>query len=250
MFVFVVPFKGRACCSDWLIASDLCRKSIASMLRTSSPVKVILVCSEPPDYLPSDSRLIVKKLALPTPRTREEMMADKISKIRLGLTIARQFAPTWLMRADADDRVSCRLVSFVEKQRPHGAWYAELGWLHRLGSNYVVKQRNFHTQCGTSCVTYVSSSQIPNKADEPLDEPNPFNQGHHTVVNFLKNSGVSVHPIPFPTTLYVTDSGENWSGPWLTAPPSRRIRLRHLLNTRPLTRSIREEFGLKPLSPR
>jgi len=246
MFVFVVPFKGRACCSDWSVASELCTNAIASMLATPSAIRVILVCSEPPDDLPSDPRLIVKKVFPPTPRTPEEMMVDKGFKIRVGLTIAREFAPTWLMRADADDRVSRKLVSFVEEQTPQGAWYAEVGWMHRIGSSYVIKQRDFHTQCGTSCITYVLASQIPLTIDEPLDESNLFNQPHHTLVDFLKNCGVPTRPIPFPTTLYVTDSGENHSGPWLTAPPSRRIRIRHILNTRPLTRSLREEFGLAP----
>jgi len=146
MFVFVVPFKGHACCSDWAIAAQLCARAISSMLAARSEIKVVLVCNEPPDRLPLDSRLIVKSVATPTPRNRHEMMEDKYFKIKLGLTLAREFAPMWVMRADADDLISRRLVPFIDQQRPYGAWYSETGWLHSYGSRWVIKQRNFHLQ--------------------------------------------------------------------------------------------------------
>jgi hypothetical protein len=246
MFVFVVPFKGRACCSDWAIAAQLCARAISSMLAARSAIKVVLVCNEPPDRLPLDSRLIVKSVATPTPRNRHEMMEDKYFKIKLGLTLAREFAPMWVMRADADDLISRRLVPFVDQQRPYGAWYSETGWLHRHGSRWVIKQQNFHLLCGTSCVTYVSASELPDSMEQPSDDYYLLTQGHNITVDFLRRSGVHTHPVPFPTTVYVTDSGENWSGHWLTELRARRVRLRHALNSRPVTRSICEEFGLYP----
>jgi hypothetical protein len=216
------------------------------MLATQSAVKVVLVCNEPPDRLPLDSRLIVKPVAGPMPRTRQEMMEDKYFKIKVGLMLAREFAPTWLMRADADDLVSRRLVPFVEQQRPHGAWYSETGWLHRYGSQWVIKQRNFHLLCGTSCIIYVSPSELPDSLEQPSDDYYLLTQGHNITVDFLKRSGVPTRAVPFPTTLYVTDSGENWSGARLAELRARRVRIRHVLNSRPITRSMREEFGLYP----
>jgi hypothetical protein len=244
MFVFIVPFKRRECCSDWSVASQLCSRAISSMLATQCAVKVVLVCNEPPDRLPLDSRLVVKPVATAMPRTRQEMMEDKYFKLKVGLTLAREFTPTWLMRADADDLISRRLVPFVERQRSYGAWYSETGWVHRYGSQWVIKQRNFHLLCGTSCITYVSTSELPDSAEQPSDDCYLLTQGHNTIVDFLKRSGVSTHAVPFPTTLYVTESGENWSGAWLTGLRARRVLLRHALNSRPITRSIREEFGL------
>jgi hypothetical protein len=244
MFVFVVPFKGRACCSDWSIASQLCARAICSMLAAPFEGKVVLVCNEPPGQLPADSRLIVRSVATPTPRTSYEMMGDKYFKTKVGLTLAREVAPTWLMRADADDLISRRLVPFVEQQRPHGAWYSETGWLYRYGSRRVIKQRDFHLVCGTSCVTFVSPSELPRSVEQQSDDCYLLAQRHNVMVDFLRRAGMDTHPVPFPTTLYVTDSGENHSGAWLTELRARRVLLRHALNTRPITRSIREEFGL------
>src|SRR5262245_59863938 len=131
MFVFVVPFKGRACCSDWSLASQLCLSAIRSMLAGGPRVKVVLVCNEQPEGMPQDRRLIIKSVRSPTPITRQEMMRDKYLKIKMGLVVAREFAPTWLMRADADDLISRRLVPFIEQQPINTAWYCKTGWAHR-----------------------------------------------------------------------------------------------------------------------
>jgi hypothetical protein len=244
MFVFVVPFKGRACCSNWSIATQLCNRAINSMLAAPSAIKVILVCSELPDELPIDSRLIVKSVATTNPRTRHEMMEDKYFKIKVGLTLAREFAPAWLMRADADDLISRRLVPFVEQQRPHGAWYSATGWFHNYGSRWVFKERNFHLLCGTSCVTYVFPSELPDSVERPSKDYYLLTQGHNIIVDFLMRSAVPTNPVPFPTTVYVLESGENWSGRWLKELRSKRTHLRHAINSRLITQSIRDEFGL------
>ena len=244
MFIFVVPFKSKACSHDWAMASELCARSIRSMLAASLPVRVILACHEPPKALPNDSRLIVQSIIRPIPKTRQEMMDDKYAKIKIGLTIARQFAPAWLMRADADDLISRRLVPFIAKQRPYEAWYSEIGWVHRHGSKWLVKQREFHMVCGTSCVTYVTPAELPEAVSDPSDRFYLLSQGHHMTVDYLKKRGIPTNPIPFPTTIYVSDSGENWSGPRLSIVNSRRLFAQRIINSRLLTSSIREEFGV------
>ena len=211
-----------------------------------SASKVILVCNEPPEGLPSNDRLIVKPIVSRMPRTHYEMMEDKYFKLKIALMLAREFAPAWLMRADADDLISQRLVPFVERQPPDTAWYSEIGWAHRFGSPWVIRMHDFHMICGTSCITHVAPHDLPTSLDEPASDYYLLTQGHNIVVEFLRKSGVLTNPVPFPTTLYVTDSGENSSGPWLTKLGSRRVRLRFVLNSRPITRSLREEFGLYP----
>ena len=170
-------------------------------------------------------------------------MEDKYLKIKMALVVAREFAPAWLMRADADDLISRRLVKFIEKQPTNTAWYSEKGWAHRLGSRWALKLRNFHTLCGTSCVTYVTRAELPETFDQPSKEFYLLTQGHHMVVDYLRKLDITVNPIPFPTTVYVTDSGENWSGYWLSVLRSKRWMLRKLLNIRPISTPLRDEFG-------
>jgi hypothetical protein len=243
MFIFCVPFKARDCCANWPLSQQLCAHAISSMLAGPLEVRVVLVCHELPKGLPGDGRLIVKSITTPKPQTREQMMEDKYLKIKMALVVAREFAPAWLMRADADDLISRRLVKFIQKQPTNTAWYSEEGWAHRLGSRWALKLHNFHKLCGTSCVTYVTSAELPETFDQPSREFYLLTQGHNLMVDYLRKLDMTVNPIPFPTTVYVTDSGENWSGPWLSVLRSKRWTLRKPLNSRPISATLRDEFG-------
>lgn len=245
MFVFVVPLKSRAASADWDRASRLCENAIASMLAdTSANIRVILVCSEIPGRLPNDPRLIVKSVSLPAPQTQYEKMADKYLKFKTGLALARQFAPMWLMRADADDLVSRRLVGFISAQQPHQFWYSQYGWRYSAGSRFVIKQRDFHLYCGTCSVAYATADDLPKSADDPSKGYYLLETQHSLLVQQRSAQGVVVRPVPFPTTIYVMNSGENWSGDWSFSKHGRRTRLRLALAMRPITTSLRREFRL------
>jgi len=245
LFVFVVPLIGKESCSDWSVVSRLCRQSIRSMLAGLSEGRVILACNEPPESLSSDPRLIVHTMPyVSRPNAFFDKTVDKYLKLKAGLIVARQFTPTWLMRADADDLISNKLVPFVERQDPRTAWYSAVGWAHIDQSRWVTKFRDFHLLCGTSCVTHVTKDDLPDTMMRPDSEFYLLTQGHNIIVEYLRNSAITTRPVPFPTTIYVTDSGENISGPWLTKLKSRRMRVKTALNTRYLSRSIGSEFGL------
>lgn len=244
MFVFVVPFKSRAVCADWQRASRLCTNSIASMLADPTPnLRVILVCSEIPEGLPTDTRLIVQSVSLPIPSTQYEKMADKYLKAKAALAIAREFAPAWIMGADADDLVSNRLVSFISAQRRDEFWYSQRGWRYSLGSRFAIKIDYFYLFCGTSSVTYVGKDSLPIAIDDPM-RPDLLDSPHPEVIEKRRSMGLTPRPIPFPTTVYVVNSGENNSGGWSLNKHDRRTRLRLALATRPVTSSLRREFGL------
>lgn len=214
------------------------------MLANPSPdIRVILVCSETPGGLPTDPRLIVQPVSLPTPHTQYEKMTDKYLKNKAGLAVARDFAPAWLMMADADDLVSRRLVEFVSRQKPHEFWYAQTGWRYNLGSKFAIKINDFYLFCGTSSVNYVTKDQLPTSIDDPM-RPYILSMPHPEVVKSRRGAGIAVRPIPFPSTIYVLNSGENNSGNWSVKSHDRRTRLRLALNTRPVTPGLRHEFSL------
>jgi hypothetical protein len=213
------------------------------MLEGGRKVRVVLVTHEQPAGLPYDERLIVRSVSSPVPTGREEMMHDKYAKTKVALTVARQFAPTWLMRADADDLISRRLVPFVEQQQVDTAWYCETGWAYRPGSYWTMRLQNFHRVCGTSCVTYVNPHELPDTIDRPNADYYLLTKGHNIIVDFLKQSGVGVRPIPFPAVVYVTGHGDNWSGSSFFNRRSRRWQIGKIINTRPIA-PLRHEFGL------
>lgn len=246
MFVFVVPFKSRASCADWRTASLLCANSVASMLANpESDIRVVLSCSEVPEGLPSDPRLIVQSVSLPTPLTQYEKMSDKYFKAKAALAVARDFAPAWIMGADADDLVSNRLVSFIEAQKPTEFWFSQFGWRYSPGSNFAIKISDFYRFCGTSSVTYARKESLPVSIDDPM-RPDLIDTPHPEIIIRRLDMGLTPRPIPFPTTIYVVNSGENHSGNWSPKQHDRRTRLRLALNTRLVMPGMRREFGLMP----
>jgi hypothetical protein len=250
MFVFVVPFKCRARSADWEIASRLCVRSINSMLRQQdAECRVILACSEPPDFLPRDERLLVERVDTPVPGNFAEMMADKYLKIKAALIRARAFAPCWLIRADADDLVSWNLARFVEQQGKSTGCYAETGFVHQEGSSWVEGIRNFHRLCGTCFASYVTEKDLPLKMNDDNEAYYLLAQGHHLTVDYFRKRDAPVLPVPFPATIYVRGAGENTSGPTGPGTALRRLKrqIKRLPRMRFLTGAKRKEFGLEPI---
>jgi len=204
-----------------------------------------LVCNETPDSLPADQRLIVKSIDTPVPTTDYEKMTDKFVKFKTGLIAAREFAPCWLMRADADDLISNRIVSFMMNQES-AFWYSEEGWIHQMGSPLVIKCTNFHTYCGTSHVAFVLQDDLPSSMEDN-EKRYILHKSHTEIVAARRMVGAKVFPIPFPTTIYVTNSGENNSGSWRLRNHRKTTQIKLLFGIRPVTKKLREEFGLRPL---
>jgi hypothetical protein len=214
------------------------------MLANPAPdVRVILVCNETPEGLPNDPRLIVSSIKTPAPTTPFEQMTDKAIKFRAGLLLAREFCPSWIMRADADDLVSSKVVSFAQGLKPSFGqlWFSELGWRHSLGSRFLFRQNDFHKICGTSHFAYMTPEELP---DCYL-----LHESHSTIVEKQIEALADVNAIPFATTIYVVNSGENHSGPWRMGVGARAT-LRELLRAWPVTDRLRREFNLLERQPR
>ena len=69
------------------------------------------------------------------------------------------------------------------------------------------------------------------------------------MADFQRQRGTPLEPLPFPGAIYNLATGENYTTLSLRTWRSRRMKLEKLLHTRPLTRAIREEFGLYPVAP-
>jgi hypothetical protein len=241
-FVFVTPLKGKNASNNGERTQRLCQQTILSMLASGPAARIILVCNEIPNDLPQDSRLTVASIVTPFPRTNREKMEDKYAKLSHGLAIARQFAPCWLMRADADDLVSYRLVEFAIRAEPAKHCVVESGWVWKQGSRFLVRQRNFHRFCGTSLASRVDAVEFPNPL---LPERDCWLlNGHHVVVDQLRALGHSMVSVPFPSVIYRVSHGENESGDGWETGRSRRRAFYRLFLTRPFTAALKRQFGI------
>lgn len=250
MLVFVVALKSARVCADWDVVRQLWQRTYCSLsAQTHSAFRIILVCHEHPGTDMDPNRVdLIEASHLPLPGNRLDRMRDKWTKLQAGLQRAADFAPCHVMPVDADDCVSRRLAAWVAQNPEHRGWYCDRGYIHDEGSRSVfLQRRRFDRLCGTSVILRCERSDLP---ADPKADPASFpilGRGHSGIVDYMASSRRPLDPLPFPGVVYITGTMENNSTFSLNAWRSRKVALRKLLMTRPLTAGLRAEFGLYPL---
>lgn len=253
MLGFIVPLRSRQASHDWTLVSALARRTLSSVLaQTHQDFHVFLVCRDLPDTCPVHPRLTIVQRSFPVPSMsdRHALMKDKGRKVLAGLSAARTIAPCHLMLCDADDCVSNRLAAHAAARPASHGWYFDQGWMHDENSALVFKRRHeFDAYCGTSSMVRVTPDDLP-AADEPevYDENCVLLSGHGNIRTQSMVRGTPLEPLPFPGSIYILNTGENWSGFSLRGWRSKRVLVQKILNYRPVTRGLRSEFGLYPLA--
>ena len=246
MLTFIIPLQSRAASRDWKKISQLAERTLRSVCAQTDPgFRAVLVCNEKPETNFTHPSLTVIEENFPIPgATREDRMADKSRKILRGFVHARQWAPFHAMLVDADDCISNRLAAFVAHHPQHAGWYFETGYVHDQGSKWVLKKSAFNRVCGTSHILRCEPGDLPHATDTIESDYWILSQGHHEIVECMAKRGAPLGPLPLVGAVYNTATGENYLGSSLHNWYSRRTLLKKILNHRPLTRAIREEFGL------
>jgi len=254
MLVFVIPLRGKAVSKDWGRVSAQCLRTLRSAAgQLTGEYKVILSGSDQPDIdeLPENCHYVEDQYKSPT--SAAEQMQDKYRKLHRGFIEARHFSPTHIMVLDSDDCVSNRLAQFVENNKTNSpqqspGWLIRHGYIHDEGSTWVLQHSNdFHQFCGSSAILAVEDHDLPSSMDDKREDFFLLNNGHHTLENYFKEQGRALGEVPFRGSIYNTSTGESYTGFSLQGTQSRKKKLQRLLNYRPLSQSIRKEFGYYPI---
>jgi hypothetical protein len=252
MIVFIVPLRGKATSADWNRVSKLCERTIRSLCAQTSPIfRVVLVCSDRPDFEFHHPALTIVDECFPEVcgGQKSHQMLDKKRKVYRGLQEASGFAPCHVMKVDADDCVSKRLAEVVHGHPDVDAWWMEYGYMYEEGSRFVFKRGKFHLLCGSSHIVQCQPDELPRR-DEPFAEGRYWisDTGHDSMKDRLFLRGGCVRPFPFPAVTYCVGNGENWSGATireLLSWKSVRRALATILGARYLSRRLRRDFGLQ-----
>lgn len=248
MLIFVLALQSPQASRDWPHVSRLCARTLRSICAQTCPdFRVFLVCNQRPamDFTHPALTIIEENFPLPSgePGTR---MADKWLKIKRGLVAARPFAPAHVMIMDADDCVHRDLAALSVSAPDAAGWIFEQSYLHDEGSRWVYRLADFHRRCGTSAIVRVTAADLPADPAEPRDPYFILMHGHSVIADFLRERGSPLARLPFFGAIYVTATGENDSGMSLRGWGGKKMLLKKLLNSRPLTPRIRETYGYHP----
>ncbi|MEM7145842.1 MAG: hypothetical protein AAF591_11965 [Verrucomicrobiota bacterium] len=250
MLAFVTPLKAPEVCQDWERMSALCDRTLRSIAaQTSDRFKHIVVCSKKPDTDFTHPNLTFIEEPFPVPETREDQMADKYVKVRRGMVAARDLNPTHLMLVDADDVISNKLAAFVDNNPHSNGWSFHSGYLHDENTRWLMRINDFALRCGTCTIARIEDGDLPESVDEPREKYWWLSTEHNQRERYLNERGRSLSPLPFPGSIYIIGSGENWGGFSLKGWRSKKVFLQKMIQYRPVTSRIRREFGLTPLNP-
>ena len=246
MLIFIIPLQSPKSSRDWRLVSRLCERTLRSVCQQQDDdFRVVLACTTPPDIDFQHPALTIVSHDFPElGREYEARMEDKGRKIKLAMSAARQWLPAAIMLTDADDCVSRRLAGHVRAHPEANGWFAETGYIRDRGSRWVMRKRRFHEFCGTSHIVRCTPGDVPVAPDEPDERYWVLSTGHVDMVPFMQRRGTPLEPLPFPGAVYNSDTGENATGFALHLWRSKKVFVQKMLNARPLTSAIREEFGL------
>ncbi len=132
MLVFITSVRHPHNSSDYTRVESLLRSTLASVCaQTVQDFRVVVVCNRrPAGSFPPQVEFVVVDFPPPSveagPMTgREAVLLDKGTKLAVALVAAQRHHPDYVMKFDADDFVSRRLVGFLATQEGPG-WFVQV----------------------------------------------------------------------------------------------------------------------------
>jgi hypothetical protein len=208
-FAFLIPLRNRAMAKNWEVCVDLClatMRSATQQTASADDFQVVLVCRDFPE-VSIESHVKILRGSFPDPEpTWEAQHRDKYAKIRFGLDYLADFAPLYVMKLDADDLVSNKIVSYVLADDNQHGYYVENGFHWISGRKWVEPIGNFHVGCGSSNILYVKKCDFEKNK---IQESKILKLGHNITVKYFHDMNQPLKAIPFQGVIYRKQNGEN-----------------------------------------
>lgn len=263
MLIFIISLRSAKVSKSWDRVCKQLERTLRSICNQTSPdFRVVVVCHERPriQYQHPHIDFVQVDFPTPDPANMESKCADQHRKFWVGIKYAMQFPSSHIMSVDSDDCISQHIAAFVKQHQDCNGWFVQQGYQYRDGSAFIrLLKGEFEQICGTCNIirtdhiyAYIQTMSLDDIQDRYLLH-------HKDLPNIMKGRGVPLQPLPFPGAVYVTDNSENIEGDtalilknlsvsWRGSIKYRLLLLLRAIASRPLSFSIRQEFGLYKLS--
>jgi hypothetical protein len=277
---FIIPFASRKVKSHWNVACGHLRQTLGSIQNSSSGnYRVIVAGHEPPEFDVSfDSRFHFLSLNHPTPSDHNyppAFVLDKLTKVAAAWNYAN---PTWnpkyVMKLDADDLVSSKLVEWLDNADEEAGYLIRHGWVWRSGSHYLLQRTEYFDRTCGSCL--IIRNDVADKTGPFLTEWEgvPSDEASSSFATSNEHSGISesristlllndsftrfataqfahlglrLRTIPFSAVIYRTGNTDSIEGGIRlrrTQTQTLRMLIGRIRRTRLITKALRKEFML------
>lgn len=120
------------------------------------------------------------------------------------------------MLVDSDDLISNRIAEYVNAHPEKNGFLSNYGYVYNEGLPYMKKMSALHRTCGSCSIVNYSVEDLPDKMpanfwDNSFKNSYIIRKSHRQIPDYLKEQGRELERMPFPTTVYVRNTGDNHS---------------------------------------
>jgi len=273
---FLIPFASRRTKSRWDLACAHLRQTLKSVQNsTSGSYCVVVAGNEAPDFnFESGSTCYFLSVDHTIPSCEDMVVTgrlDKLAKISAAWDYAKSmWNPRYVMKLDADDLISSRLVQWLENFGGEPGYLVKHGWVWRSGSRYLIQRTEYLDRVCGSCLIIRSDFAdrsgpfLTEVEGVRLDEASSkfaasdhcslvpgsgtgtllLNDSHQRYAAQFAYLGHQLLRVPFDAVVYRTGSSESNSVGLETGRPTLRMILGTIRRTRLVTKNLQREFAL------
>jgi hypothetical protein len=274
---FLIPLASRRTKSRWDIACAHLRQTLKSVQNSTSRQYCVVVAGhEAPDFnIETNANVCFLSVDHAIPSHEHRVVAgrlDKLAKISAAWQYAKsRWNPHYVMKLDADDLISSRLVQWLENFGGEPGYLIKHGWVWRSGSRYVIQSTEYLDRVCASCL--IIRSDVAEREGPFLTEVEGI-RFRELSLNFAANDHYSLVPGSGTSTLLLNDSHQRYAAQFAylrqdlsTVPfravvyrignpdsnsaaletgwPTLRMMLGTIRRTRLTTKDLRREFALE-----
>lgn len=231
MIIFAIPFRSKQTTKNWGKSCKNLQNTLDSIFNQTDPeFRCILACTEKPELTKEyDNRLEIISLDVPVPTKWIEMARDKNWKLLVIAKRVREilendlYTPggVYVMPVDGDDLLNCNIASYVKRHPNENGFVSKSGYVD-WGKPYLMIYRRMYTFCGSCNIIKMFTDDLPNELPdskychdretaERLNARYPIRWDHNVVVDKYAEMGKPFAYLPFKSTIYIKNTGENIS---------------------------------------
>jgi hypothetical protein len=274
---FLIPFASRRTKSRWDIACADLRQTLKSVHNSTSESYCVVVAGhEPPDFnIETKAKVCFLSVEHGPPHHQDAVVSgrlDKLAKIAAAWNYAKStWNPHYLMKLDADDLISSRLVQWLENFGREPGYLIQHGWVWRSGARHLLQSTEYLDRVCASCL--IIRTDVADQKGPFLTEVEGF-QLNEVSLNFAGSDHYSLVPgsgtstlllndshqryaaqfaylghelstLPFRAVMYRIGNPDSNSAPLETGRPTLRMILGTIRRTKLMTRTVKREFALE-----
>lgn len=140
----------------------------------------------------------------------EDQHRDKYAKVKMALVELRRVnEPYYVMKFDADDLVSDKVVPWVLSHNNGRGYFVDQGYRLQASSGVLaLVESGLHRTCGSTNILYASPTDLPYSMDDD-GKYDLLTLGHNIAIDTFLARGAPLEPIPFPAVISRLSTGEN-----------------------------------------